>query len=323
MKKYNQLVVLVVTFLIALLCWEIYRYIPHYEMPDLEYKIDILRKSHNITYTIEALRPLVGPEELTKFITENNENPDIYTPSLQNIRNGKYRANLHMHTTNSDGRPTVLARMQSAQTYAEKNIKDGYMTIAITDHNTVLGAKNVIEVLERYKGRFSKVRVVPGMEIFTEYKNSGVAKNPVQIHVLVWCINPYDKFLQKEFYKKNLNDKWNRTMPDRDFDWVISVMSNYGIPGVAHPARYTSQMKEKKYPYISEMFERYAKLSKNTLFTEGYYQSYKLTYTASHLGHEYKKYTDYINNEAKRAGIIRTGGTDAHGDSLFTYNKER
>lgn len=319
MKK--KLLFLTTCFIIvfAFIAWNIYRFIPHSPMEDLEYKQAILRDSMNITYTIEALRPIMGPEELTKFIQANDKNPDVYTPSKENIKKGIWRANLHTHTTNSDGMVTAEKRLESAQFYAEKNIPDGTMLIAITDHNTVLGAKSVVETLEKNRGKYNRIKVVPGIEINSEYHKSKVIDVPVQIHVLTWCINPYDKFLNKEFYKKDLKDKMNRKIPDRDFDWVISTMSKYGIVGVAHPARYTTFMKEKKYTYITEMLTRYKNLTTNTPFTEGYYQSYKVTSTGPHLGEEYDKYINYINSEAEKIGVNRTGSTDAHGGSIFVY----
>lgn len=319
MKYKLYLKYFIIIALIAFFLWNVYRFTPHSPMEDLEYKQKILMDSKNITYTIEALRPIMGANELRNFIQENDENIDIYSPSENNITNGIYRANLHMHTDNSDGEPTVKMRMDMAQEYASNFIKDGYMVIAITDHNTILGAKKVIEVLEKNKGNYSKIKVIPGIEVFTEFHNSKTVSVPVQIHVLTWCINPYDKFLKQEFYKENLRDKWNRKLPDRNFDWVITTMSKYGITGIAHPARYTSFMKEKKYQYIKEMFARYKKLVGNTPFVEGYYQSYQSTSTGRHLGEEYEKYIEYINKTAKKLEINRTGSTDAHGYSLYKY----
>jgi len=319
MKKIFKILIIIMVVFLSI-AWNLYRYKVESPMPDIEYKRTILKQSHNITYTLEALRPIMGPDELSEFIKKNDNNPQIYTPNINNLSEGVYRANLHMHTTMSDGTPTVEDRLNAAQDYAQRYIKDGYMLIAITDHNTVLGAKEVIKALEKNKRKYTKIKVIPGIEIYTEYHNSKVVSEPVQIHVLTWCINPYDKFLNKEFYKKNKKDKWNRKLPDRDFDWVIMTMSNYGITGPAHPARYTSYMKEKKYPYITEMLNRYSKLSKNILFTEGYYQSYKVTSTGAHLGKEYDKYINHINLEAKKLGIIRTGSTDAHGFSLYKYD---
>ena len=318
-KIFLKIIILFIGLFVGLfVIWNLYRYHIDYPMQDYEYKKAILKDSHNITYTLEALRPIMGPEELTEFIKLNDDNPQIYTPSTENIEKGIYKANLHTHTTMSDGKPDVEFRLNSAQDHAEKYIKSGYMHIAITDHNTVLGAKEVIRVLEKNKGKYDKIKVIPGMEINSEY-NSDIIKKPIKIHVLAWCINPYDIFLNKEFYKKNLKDKKNKTYPDRDFNQVIKIILNYGIVGIAHPARYTTSMKDKKYPYITEIFTKYSALSNNILFTEGYYQSYKYTSTGPHLGEEYDKYINHINYEAKRLGIIRTGSSDSHGMSLYKY----
>lgn len=321
MKKFSIIIIFFVLSFVGYIGFHSYRYDIKAPMADIEYKKSILRDSHNLTYTLEALRPLMGKEELAGFIKANDKNPQIYTPSSENRANGIYRANLHSHSTKSDGDVTVEDRMNEAQEYAQKHIKDGYMILAITDHNTVLGAQEIVKVLEKNKNKYTNIKVVPGIEINTQYYKSKRYFYPIDIHVLTWCINPYDKFLKREFYKKNKKDKWNRTKPDRDFDWTISTMSNYGIVGVAHPARYTEELSEYKYTYIPEMLARYKNLNKGVKFVEGYYQSYKQTATGDLLGSEYDRYINYINSEAEKLGIIRTGSTDAHGLSIFKYRK--
>ena len=246
-------------------------------MQDLEYKKAIIKDSHNLSYKLENLRPIVGEKELTDFIKSHNNNPEIYTPSPENIKRGIFRANLHMHTLQSDGKATVEQRLNDAQKYAQSHIKDGYMYIAITDHNTVLGAKEVIKVLQKNPGKYKNIKIIPGMEVFTKFR-SRYSKRLVEIHVLAWCINPYDKFLNKEFYKAPNANKWNRKAYDRNFEDVISMMSKYSIPVVAHPVRYTTRIEGDKYLYMNEMFEKYAQLSKKPLVTEGYYQVYPRYY---------------------------------------------
>ena len=142
-------IITIIAFSFAYIGLQHYRYHINEPMADFEYKKSILKDSRNLTYTLEALRPVMGPEELSRFIKENDNNPQIYKPNSENIQSGKYRANLHMHTTMSDGEPSVEYRMNYAQDYAQRKIKDGYMVIAITDHNTVLGAKEVIRVLKK------------------------------------------------------------------------------------------------------------------------------------------------------------------------------
>ena len=315
-KWFLSFIVIIVAFFISITCIIFFNhnYISA-PMQDIEYKKAIIRDSHNPFYKLESLRPLVGETELIEFIKQNDSNPQIYVPSEKNIRKGIYRANLHTHTNNSDGNPTVEERLEEAQEYAAKRIKDGYMYLAITDHNTVLGAQEVIKALQKNAGKYKNIKVVAGLEIYTRFHNSALSEKPTDIHVLLWCINPYDEFLNQEFYKADLNDKWN--WKERDFDETIKTMSEYGLVGVAHPARYTAHLNDNKQKHIENMFDRYAANSNKPLFTEGYYQVYKGREIEKVMGDKFGAYLDFINEQAEKRNIIRTGSTDAHGPSIF------
>ncbi len=279
-------------------------------MQDLEYKKSIIQKSGKINYKLKNLDSLVGPNELLTFIKENDEKPDTYTPSPYNIKNGIFHANLHCHSTKSDGVASVEFLLTQAEGFAQKNLNGKPMYIAITDHNTVLGAKEVINVLQKNPNKYKHVKVIAGIEIFTGYKTKYSPK-PVEIHVLSWCINPYDKVLNKEFYKKNLKDKWNRTLPDRDFEEVISMMSEYGLVGIAHPARYLNHLEKDKEAYIKELIKQYKKNNKNNIvFLEGYYQAYDSRTITN------KSFLKFINDEAKKEKVYRTGSMDTHGYNI-------
>lgn len=289
------------------------RYKINSPMQDIEYKKKIIKSSKDKSYTLENMRPIVGPQELLQFISENDNNPQIYTPSDENIKNGIFSANLHIHTLYSDGQMTIRQLLDKAQDYA-KDFPDGkYMYVAVTDHNTILGTQNLIFTLQKNPNRYTKIKVVPGIEIFTKF-NSKYSNKLIDIHVLTWCINPYDKFLEKEFYKADLSDRYNYKY--RDFDEVIRIMKNHGIVGVAHPARYVSHLKKDKYAYIEEMLGRLKQTSEN-VFTEGYYQTYPVLPDKEELGNEYEEFLEHINKTAKNYGIIRTGSTDTHGYSIF------
>lgn len=285
-------------------------------MQDLEYKKAIVRESHNIFYTLENLRPIVGEEELEDFIKSNNNTPEIYTPSIDNIKNGTFKANLHMHTLNSDGKASVKERLDAAQNYAETHLNNGFMYIAITDHNTILGAKEVVEVLQKYPKKYKNIKVILGMEIYTQFK-SQYSSQAVEVHVLCWCLNPYDKFLNKEFYKPENANKWNRMGPDRNFDDVILMMSKYSIPGVAHPLRYISKLGKNRELYLEEMLGRYSSLSKKPLFTEAYYQVYPRYYNQKDMEKKILPYTDFVNKTADKYHIFKTGSTDSHSKSIL------
>ena len=309
-----SLILVTVIFLFYDICFG--RYIVYTPMRDIEYKKAIIKNSHNILYRLENLRSVVGEEELIEFIKKNNNNPEIYTPSKENIKNGIYRANLHMHTLNSDGKASVKERLDAAQIYAKENIKNGYMYIAITDHNTINGAKEVVEILQKYPNKYPNIKVILGMEVFSAFKSKYYSK-PVEIHVLSWCLNPYDKFLNKEFYKSPKANKWNRYGKDRDFDKLISMMSKYSIVGIAHPIRYTNRIGKKKYMYMDEMLNRYSKLSTKPLFAEGYYQVYPRYYSRKMIKNVILPYSEYVNKNLDEYNIIKTGSTDSHSKTIF------
>lgn len=286
---------------------------------DKKYKMQIIAQSDIKGLTLEDLNSVMGPCEIEKFIRENDGNPKIYTPTKKNIKQGIYKANLHIHSLDSDGTLPFYAIMAQAQEYAEKNNMTFY--VATTDHNTVNGAKAALIALKENPNKFKNVKVILGIEINSIYNYKAKDKDKVEIHVLAYGINPYDKFLNQEFYKSKYASPWNRPRknPDfEDFDNVIKVINDQAIVGIAHPARYISNLKDKKYLYLEEMFNRYKRLTPEgkPLFVEGYYQAYEKNAKVE-LKRDYKNVLKFINSEAKKQGICRVGNLDTHGKSIF------
>lgn len=279
---------------------------------DIEYKKNIIKDSANTSYKLENMTSIVGPEELSKFIQKNDEHPETYASTPDNISKGKFRANLHMHTLNSDGALTVQELLDSADNYAN-TLNNGYFYVAITDHNTTQGLKQAVDILQKNPKKYRRLKVVLGMEVFSVFaEDKKVLNSPIDIHVLCWTIDPYDKTLNQIFIKSNPKDKYNYSY--RTFNDAISLMNNYGITGIAHPARYVedNKLKTSKENYIDELFAIYKKLSLGKIiFTEGYYQSYDKSID--------KKFANYINSEARNEGIIRTGSLDTHGKNIFSH----
>ncbi|WP_276352619.1 PHP domain-containing protein [Cohnella caldifontis] len=88
------------------------------------------------------------------------------------------RADLHTHTTASDGRhrPAHVVRMAK---------EAGLSAVAITDHDTVAGLAEALRAGEEYG-----IRVVPGVEISTSAEGK-------DIHVLGYGFSPEDPLLLK------------------------------------------------------------------------------------------------------------------------------
>ena len=314
------IIVPIAAILIALFCLYVFnfRFMTLSPMPDLEYKIQLVKDSGNILYNVESLRPLLGREELIEFIKENDNNPQIYTPSSENIEKGIFRATPHMHTTNSDGAADVREMLDRAQLYAKTTLPENeYMYIGITDHNTVLGAKEVIDVLEKHPFKYNRIKVVAGIEIFTNFQTD-LDKKPVEVHVLVWCINPYNKYLKNMYYVyspiKNMYNQYNEY---EDFQDVINIMPKYGIMGIAHPGRYSYHLGKRRYPFIDELYTKYLNNGADFHFTEGYYQSYKIMIDKSVKRPNEQEFLEYTIDKAKDMKMHVTGSVDGHQHTIF------
>lgn len=279
-----------------------------YEILDKAYKREIIGKSPSNTYTLENMKSIVGPKELAAFISKNDMSPAIYTPSNDNTRNGTFRANFHIHTTNSDGTLTINELLDQAEAYAESIHKTFYL--AITDHNTVEGLKTAVDIIQKNPQRYKNIRLVLGIEVFSSLPpNSSITRKPIDIHVLCWCINPYDYDLNTAFIKKNPADKYNFSY--RTFDNAVSLLKSKGIVGIAHPMRYITNdaLLVNKGAYFDYLINKYISLNwGNVLFSEGYYQSYT---------EDEKEWVNAVNAKFKQKGVIRTGSTDSHGRSIF------
>ncbi len=114
------------------------------------------------------------------------------------------RADLHTHTTASDGvhRPADNVKMAK---------EAGLAAIAITDHDTVAGIAEAKEA-----GRSCGVEVVPGVEISTSYEGT-------EIHVLGYYIDVEDPtLLRRLISQRNVRDARN--------EGIVARLNELGIP---------------------------------------------------------------------------------------------
>ena len=276
---------------------------------DIQYKNELVKSSKNPDYTVDKLKSIMGPYEIEEFIKENDKNPEIYTPSEDNLKKGIFNANFHAHTTNSDGKLELTEYLDLAAEYANK-IAPKPFYIAITDHNTVKSGKDVIDILEKNPEKYKNLKIALGLEVYSEmgpvFK---ILSDKIHIHLLALGINPYDEELNEVFKKiRGKDDKWNYT--SRSFESAIKLMSKKGLIGIAHPARYIRYDNVCHYEtYIDYLFLKYWLSAPNNLkYTEGYYQSYDV---------ENPEIIEYIKKHSDIFKINKTGDIDNHGKSLF------
>jgi predicted metal-dependent phosphoesterase TrpH len=114
------------------------------------------------------------------------------------------RADLHTHTTASDGlhRPADNVRMAK---------EAGLAAIAITDHDTVAGVAEAAEAGKRYG-----IEVVPGVEISTSFEGR-------EIHVLGYYVDTADQTLLRRLISQ-------RRVRDSRNEGIVARLNELGIP---------------------------------------------------------------------------------------------
>lgn len=176
------------------------------------------------------------------FTPGERSNPQIMdTHNLCYVESGDFCANLHIHTNHSDG-------ILNVPILIEKSKEIPNMLCAITDHDTLEGAK------EAYKINDKDSNIVLGVEISTVAVNFPKQPKPLSIHLLVYGIDPFDKNLD-EFLKekrksrlelaKNTVDRLNKELPEYNFSLEEAAkchpMILKGQDEIAHPLKkYTS-----------------------------------------------------------------------------------
>ncbi|AFS78547.1 PHP domain-containing protein [Gottschalkia acidurici 9a] len=136
------------------------------------------------------------------------------------------KADLHIHTTSSDG-------ILTPEEVVEWAYRKGLHTIAITDHDTVDGIDRAIE-----EGKEHSICVVPGIELSCTYQNE-------EVHILGYFIdyksnklNTFTKTLKDARENRNASiiEKLNKLDIDITLEEVKKASKN-GTMGRPHIAR--------------------------------------------------------------------------------------
>ena len=187
---------------------------------DIEYRKKIAKAFGIEDAKLPSLRSIIGAEEYKNILREFNDSPIHYTPGEELITefqdnylligeiNKTYRATMHMHTKNSDGKITVQKLLDDCAQYADEifeasknnneiKAKHAPFTLAITDHDTVEGCKEAVKIISANPEKYKNLRVVLGCEMTVTNRLLGesVLKRPVENHIIANCINPFDEKL--------------------------------------------------------------------------------------------------------------------------------
>ncbi|MFA6666381.1 MAG: PHP domain-containing protein [Armatimonadota bacterium] len=250
---------------------------------------------------------------------------------------GEQVADLHVHTTASDGTLTPSETVQEAA-------RAGVSAVAITDHDTLEGVPEALEA-----GRRAGVVVVPGVEINTDYGQS-------EVHMLGYFINAESGPLSGELERLRVHrTERARAMVEKlraigimiTFDMVreIAGSGSVGRPHVARAivqAGYSSNVSGAFGKYLVRGAAGYVPRSKLTpfaaiqiirasggvavmahpgsskhdelipQFAEAGMQGLEVYHT-DHSSHERRHYKKL----AVKYGLIITGGSDSHGPGVL------
>jgi len=187
---------------------------------DIEYRKNLMKNSGLNPEEYYKLRSIIGSEEIESIMKEFNDSEEFYSSGIDynNVKNHKMRANLHMHTVDSDGTLTPDVLLDKASEYADDVVKNNPsaknapFVIAVTDHDTTGSAKELIKKVASNPEKYKNLRIILGVEM-TTYNNVAldITKAPVNTHVLVYGIDPneptFDNFINSTKDKKLLIEK--------------------------------------------------------------------------------------------------------------------
>ncbi len=245
------------------------------------------------------------------------------------LKNGKFKANLHVHTQYSDGEMSIRELLNLADDISKKNPE--FIT-AITDHDTIDGDKEATELINDYK----HVNICFGVEISTVGINFPNQTKPLQIHLLVYGINPNDKILDD--YLKHKRDlklqlakdticKLDKALPQYKFTLEEAAkchaMVLKGEDEVAHPLKkYTSGRILLDYYFPNADFSYEKPIYKYKYLFKGkepYHATYKKALEL-YVGQELPKIPDKIEEKIQIAREIYLNAHPSIGKMLNPFS---
>lgn len=254
-------------------------------MYDITYKQE-LAKALKID-DLSLLNSIVGEEE---FKTLNSTfDVQSYSPGkrlnynkvdsfdFENLKNHKFCVNLHVHTSASDGLSDIRTILDSAVKIADENfINSGFgFMLAITDHDTVENAVNAVKIITSDKEKYKNLKLVLGCELSTVATNFRNQKKTLDIHTLLYCLNPFEQKLSS-FLKTKIEKKYllaNKTLEDLNTD-LADLLSQLNIKLSLEEAAKIHPMITKGQDEVSHPLKKY--IFAKTLYSYYVDNNYKI-----------------------------------------------
>ena len=152
-----------------------------------------------------SLSTVMDKSEFVENILKLNKQNYNYTDL--NIKNFGFSADFHLHTEHSDGKISVPNLLNEISEYSDKLFKrtGKKFMFSITDHDSVEGVKEALNIISQNPQKFKNVKFIPGIEISFAHE-APKSSNPCEVsELLAYGFNPF----KIDNYLKNLQSKRN------------------------------------------------------------------------------------------------------------------
>ena len=283
---------------------------------DVKYKNALIKgvqQTYQFTPKIENLKSILAPcefkELLKKLVPENFRlgsvkfRKEAELSDFENVINGKYKCNLHIHTNNSDGSMKIDEYLEQSKKYSDKvaqlnqNNEIPFFISSITDHNNIDGVKEVVARISEEPEKYKNFKFIPGCEFMFNDENSGFKYTAFEAVGLGF--NPFDKSLNKNLSRFNM------------IDIIPKIKEFGGILSYAHPVRFCQGN-----GIETKFIEYLKKIGINGIESNYQYLDFEKDAEVLNLILKIKKI-------AKENNFFETGGTDTHASNIFCFKAKK
>ena len=268
---------------------------------DLSYKEALIRgvqSKYQFTPKLESLNSILAPYEFKAKLKELSA--DVFEmgkrllgtfdspKEFDNVKNGNYKVNLHVHTNHSDGHMSVSEYLEQSVKYSDKvaqKDKNSFYLSSITDHNNVDGVQKAIAMIADEPEKYKNFRFIPACEFM--FSNKGL------FEAIGYGFNPFDTELV------------NKISDFNPISLIDKIKEFGGFLSYAHPLRYCQAFD------MSQSFIDHIK----KLGIEGIESNYQ--YTGVLWDSKFVQDMKQVKSIAKENNFIETGGNDTHSNNIF------
>lgn len=141
-------------------------------------------------------------ESIIKIGVENVENI-VRKHNINDYDSSKvFKINLHIHSTESDGKLHPLEILNQALQCAQKLPENEKFVFSVTDHDSIDGVRQIAKEIEKNPKKYSKLEFVPGIELSTIHHNKSLSKKPVELDFLIYGFDVEDKEIINEVARR-------------------------------------------------------------------------------------------------------------------------